>query len=106
MKLYVLSVRTKLVAVLSIVAFIMIAVVSSADLTGKRLNKVNNQFQSDELKVQSFKAEQRAFTVKPKNFTKKEVLYTLVAAAVINGESKINDPNDDDPFSSDNNNRF
>ena len=103
MKLYLVSVRTKLVAVLTIVAFIMIAVVSSADLTGKRLNKVNNHFKSAELKVQGVTTEQWESIAKPKMSTKKEILYTLVAAAVIGGEFKINDPNDDDPSSSGNN---
>ena len=103
MKLYVVSVRTKLVAVLSIVAFIMIAVFSSADLTGKSPNKVNNHFKSDEKKVQGVTPEQWSSIVKPKMSTKKEVLYTLVAAAVIGGEYKINDSNLDDPYSSGNN---
>jgi uncharacterized protein YoxC len=107
MQLYALSVRIKLVAVLFIAAFIMIAVVSSADLTGKRLDKVNNHFKSDELKVQGITTEQWESIAKPKMSTKKEVLYTLVAAAVICGEYKINDPNNDDPSSSGNiNNGF
>ena len=77
MRLYVVSVRTKVVAVLSIVAFIMIAVVSSADLSSEGLNKVNNKhFKNDELKVQGVTAEQRASIVKPKMSTKKKVLYT------------------------------
>ena len=109
MKLYVVSFRTKLVAVFSIVAFIMIAVVSSADLTGTTLNKVNSHLKSDELKVQGVTAGQWETIVnskatvlsavsveKPKMSNKKEVLYTVVAAAVIGGESAINDPNDND----------
>ncbi|MGD9162492.1 MAG: hypothetical protein PVG39_29060 [Desulfobacteraceae bacterium] len=114
MKLYAVSVRTKLFAVLSIVAFIMIAVVSSAGLTGKRLNKVNDHFKNDGLKVQGVTTVQRASKAvdlnavsskKPKMPTEKVVLYTLVAAAtVIGGEFEINDPNDDAPSSSGNNN--
>ena len=114
MKLYVVSVRAKLVAVLSIVAFILIAVVSSASLTGKSLNKVNNHFKSDELKVQDVTTEQLASEAvvlnavsseKPKMFTNNEVMYTLVAAAtVISGEFEVNDPNNNSPSSSGNNN--
>ena len=96
MKLYVVSVRTKVVALLSIVAFIMIAVVSSADLSGKGQNKVDNHFKSDELKMQDAAAEQLVSIVNPKMSTKKEVLYTLVAAAVIGVEYEINDPIDYD----------
>ena len=96
MKLFVVSVRAKIVAVLSIVAFIMIAVVSSADLTGKRLNKVNNHFKSDELKMQDTAAEQPVSIVKPKMSTKKEVLYAVVAAAVVGVKYAVHDPNDDD----------
>ena len=109
MKLYVVSFRTKLVAVFSIVAFIMIAVVSSASLTEKKPNKVDNHFKNDELKVQGVTAGQWETIVnskatvlsavsveKPKMSNKKEVLYTVVAAAVIGGESAINDPNDND----------
>ncbi len=117
MKFFVVSVRTKLVVVLSIVAFIMIAVVSSADLTGTSLNKVNSHFKSGELKVQGVTAGQWKTIVNPKAAvldavsvetpkmsTKKKVLYTLVAAAAIGGEYKINDPNNDAPSSSGNNN--
>jgi hypothetical protein len=114
MKLYVVSVRTKLVAVFSIIAFIMIAVVSSASLTEKRPNKVDNHFKNDELKMQGVTAEQQASKAvvlnavsieKPKMPTNKEALYTLVAAVtVVGGEFEINDPNDDSPSSSDNNN--
>ena len=109
MKLFAVSGRTKLFAVLSIVVFIMIAVVSSADLTGKRLNEVDNHFKSDELKVQGVTSEQWETSVnpkaailnavsveKPKMSTKKEVLSTIVAAAMIGGVHSINDPNDDD----------
>ena len=112
MKLYVVSVRTKLVAVSSIAAFIMIAVVSSADLTGISLNEFKNHFQSDELKVQDITSEQWVAVVnpeavdlnavsdeKPNMSTEKEVLYTLVAAAVIGVEYDINDHNNDDPSS-------
>ena len=112
MKLYVVSVRTKLVAVLSIVAFIMIAVVSSASLTEKKPNKVDNHFKNDELIIQGVTFEQQVSKAvvldavsskKPKMFTKKEVLYKLVAAAtVIGGEFEVNDPNDDFPSSSGN----
>jgi hypothetical protein len=109
MKLFVVSVRTKLVAVLSIVAFIMIAVVSSADFTGKRLNTVNNHLKSDELKVQGITDERwdtivdpkpavlNAVNVeKPEMSTKKEVLYAVVAAAVVGVKYAVHDPNDDD----------
>ena len=117
MKLYVVSVRTKLVAVFSIVAFIMIAVVSSSGLTDKRPNKVDNHLKNDELKVQVITAEQRASKAvvlnavsieKPKMPTNKEVLYTLVAAVTVaGGEFEINDPNNNSSSSSaNNNNRF
>ena len=104
MKLIAVSFRTKLVTVLCITAFFMIAVVSSNALTGKRLNKVENNFKSDELKEQSVKAEQWASASianpkadvlnsvsgeKPKMTTDNQVLFMLVAAAVIGGEFKI-----------------
>jgi len=109
---FVVSVRTKLVTVMCIVAFFMIAVVSSAALTDKRLNKVKNHFESDELKVQGITAEQWASASianpkaavlnavsgeKPKMASKKRVLHTLVAAAVIGGANTIYGHNDDDP---------
>ena len=112
MKLIIVSGRTKLLTVLWSVAFIMIAVVSSAALNSKRSDKVKNNVNWDELKVQAVTAEQLASNVntkapvlntvsneKPKMSTRKEVLYTLVAAAVIGVEYKINDPNDDDQSS-------
>lgn len=112
MKLYVVSVRTKLIAVFSIVAFIMIAVVSSADLTGKNLNEANIHLKRDELKEQGVAAEQWASSVntdtaalnpvsvkKPKMSTEKEVLHAVVAAAVIGVEYTINGLNNDDKAS-------
>lgn len=97
---FAVSGRTKLVTVSCIIAFFMIAVFSSYALTGTRLNN------SDELKVQGVTAEQwtsasianpKAAVLnavsgeKPKMASEKNVLYTIVAAAVIGGASPIND---------------
>ena len=110
MKLYVVSGRAKLAAVLSIFAFIMIAAVSSSDLTGKGLNPAENHFKNDELKVQGVTSEQwgsasvanseAAVTntvsgEKPGMSSENNVLYTIVAAAAIGEAYPVND--DPDP---------
>jgi len=103
---FAVSGRTKLVTVLCIIAFFMIAVVSSYALTGTRLNNFKNNFNSDELKAQSATAEQWASASianpkaavlnavsgeKPEMATEKNVLCTIVVAAAIGGAYPIND---------------
>jgi hypothetical protein len=97
--------RTKLVTVLSIIAFFMIAVVSSYALTGKRLRKDENNFSNDELKVQGAAAEHWASGTYPepavpntvsdeksRMAVANEVIYAVVAAAICEAYPINDDP--------------
>ena len=104
MRLYVVSLRTKLVTLFCIAAFLIIAVVSSDALTDKNVSTVNH-FGSDELKVPGVSADQWASTPaanpesavlnavsgeKPEMDTENQMLFALVAAAAIGEAYPIN----------------
>ena len=101
------SAGTRLATVLCIIAFFMIAVVSSDALTGKRLNSVKNNFRSGELKMQGVTAEQWAPAPaavpdaavpnavsggRPEIAAENKVLYLIVAAAAIGAFPANDDP--------------
>lgn len=111
MRLYVVSFRTKLAALLFMAAFFLIIAVASSDaVTYKNVSTVNH-FGSDELEMQDVTAEQHASesvsNQKPavlnavsgeeyKITVNKNAVHTLVAAAAI-AANTINAHNTDDP---------